>query len=241
MAGNMRRVKKFLKSLFPVTVFERLNQVRFYFLSVTLTQVTLWRLASRSSDIRVNVGCGGKPTPNWINLDIIRHPAICFWDCRYSLPFKDKSVAAIYAEHFLEHMEYSTEARRFLEECLRCLKPKGILRLVVPDAGEYLKGYVTDSWDAIATRRPLVKENDRFQDFWLHETYSTKMEFINSVFRQGGKHKYAYDSETLIALLDEIGFSEVEERAFNSSSDEKLTIDSPERRSESLYIEGKRP
>jgi predicted SAM-dependent methyltransferase len=33
------------------------------------------------------------------------------------------------------------EAKHFLRECLRCLKPQGVLRIVVPDTGEYLRLY----------------------------------------------------------------------------------------------------
>ena len=41
-------------------------------------------------------------------------------------------VDAIYASHMLEHLDRA-EARSFLAECRRVLKPGGILRLAVPD------------------------------------------------------------------------------------------------------------
>jgi predicted SAM-dependent methyltransferase len=56
--------------------------------------------------------------------------------CANGLPFNDSTVEAIYSEHCFEHLDYESEAKHFLRECLRCLKPQGVLRIVVPDAGD---------------------------------------------------------------------------------------------------------
>jgi predicted SAM-dependent methyltransferase len=187
--------------------------------------------------VRLNVGCGSRPTDGWINFDMISDPRIEFWDCRKGLPFSDSAVATIFTEHFLEHLEYTGEVERFLRECLRCLSPSGVLRIVVPDAGVYLKLYCDGAWDKIAGKRPLVKEGDCYRDVWLGERYSTKMEFINAVFRQNGEHKYAYDAETLIYLLRRVGFATVSQTSFGISSDAHMAPDTLERRSDSLYVE----
>jgi len=188
--------------------------------------------------VRVNIGCGNHPTPGWINLDkVSRHPEVLYWDCTNRLPFTDGTVVAIYSEHFFEHLDYETEAKPFLRECLRCLQPQGILRLVVPDAGAYLKLYANGQWDAMAARRPLTKEGSKYRDYWLGHTYRTQMEFINAVFRQYGEHKYAYDAETLVFLLLEVGFARACETTFDVSSDPNMAPDTPERQSESLYVE----
>ena len=85
---------------------------------------------------RVNIGCGSYPTEGWVNLDIISHPGVYLWDCRSGLPFFDNSIAAIYSEHFFEHLDFYTEAHPFLRECLRCLQPRGVLaRISVPMRG----------------------------------------------------------------------------------------------------------
>ena len=55
------------------------------------------------------------------------------------LTISDAAVTAIYSEHFFEHLDAETEARAFLLECLRCLQSQGVMRLVVPDAGAYLR------------------------------------------------------------------------------------------------------
>jgi len=187
--------------------------------------------------VRLNVGCGERPTSGWINFDMISDPRVEYWDCRKGLPFRDGAVTAIYSEHFLEHLEYGSEVGKFLKECLRCLSQSGVLRISVPDAGEYLKLYANDDWDELSKRRPLIKEGNDYRDHWLGERYSTKMQFINAIFRQTGDHKYAYDAETLIQLLRTVGFARVSKTSFGVSSDPNMAPDTPARRSESLYVE----
>jgi predicted SAM-dependent methyltransferase len=164
-----------------------------------------------------------------------------YWDCAKGLPFNDGTVEAIYSEHFFEHLNYEFEAKHFLRECLRCLKPRGVLRTVVPDAGEYLRLYAKGDWSELSAKRPLIKEDDHYRDNWRLAVYKTRMEFINFVFRQDGEHKYAYDAETLLLALREAGFSDVSETGYNISCDPNMVADTPERKTESLYVEGRRP
>lgn len=186
---------------------------------------------------RVNIGCGVQPTPGWINLDIISHPGVYFWDCRRGLPFSDGSIAAIYSEHFFEHLDLYTEAYPFLRECLRCLEPRGVLRIVVPDAGVYLRAYA-GPWELLAEMRPLDRTVEGWRDRWLGQIYQTKMQFMNAIFRQGYEHKYAYDEETLTFVMREAGFADVVVQQFGMSIDPKMAPDMKERRTESLYVEG---
>jgi predicted SAM-dependent methyltransferase len=186
---------------------------------------------------RVNIGCGISPTPGWINLDIISHPGVYFWDCRSGLPFANGSIAAIYSEHFFEHLDLYSEAYPFLRECLRCLRPQGVLRIVVPDAGAYLRAY-NGPWERLANMRPLYCTPDGWRDGWLGQVYKTKMQLINAVFRQGYEHKYAYDDETLVFVLREAGFADVIVQQFRASVDPKMAPDRNDRRTESLYVEG---
>jgi predicted SAM-dependent methyltransferase len=185
---------------------------------------------------RVNIGCGDHPTEGWVNLDVAYHPGVYFWDCRSGLPFSDGAVAAIYSEHFLEHLDLENEARPFLRECLRCLKPGGVLRIVVPDAGAYLRAY-NGHWETLAKMRPLDRTNDGWRDGCLGTVYQTQMQFLNAIFRQGYEHKYAYDDETLILLMREAGFRNVIAQQFGVSLDPKMAPDREARRMESLYIE----
>ena len=189
------------------------------------------------TDYRVNIGCGPQPTPGWINFDVYFAPGVSFWDCRRGLPFADNSVTAIYLEHVFEHFDPDTEAKPFLRECMRCLRAGGVLRIVVPDAGAYLRAY-NGGWESLAAMRPLVQVEGGWQDGWLRNVYRTKMEFINAVFRQDFDHKYAYDAETLALFVRQAGFSDAILQTFGRSADPDMAKDSEARRTESLYIEG---
>lgn len=180
------------------------------------------------------MGCGGNTKVGWVNIDLYSAPDVLYWDLRSRWPFDYGSACFILAEHVFEHFERPDETAVFLRECLRCLEPGGTLRLVVPDAGKYLHLYCETGWDGLARTRPLVKNGSVYDDAWLSQCYRTKMEMINAVFRQHGDHKYAYDAETLILTLRDAGFVDVIERQFSAA------LDSESRKSESLYVEGRK-
>lgn len=119
------------------------------------------------SNLRVNVGCGPNVAGGYVNLDVVSHPDVFFWDCRRSLPFEDGALELIFAEHVFEHFEYKNESLRFLKECHRCLKGGGVLRLVVPDAGRYLSLYDAP-WERLMPVRPFVRTDDGYWDVWLN-------------------------------------------------------------------------
>ena len=108
------------------------------------------------SGLKLNIGCGPHIIDGWVNIDIRRAPEVFTWDCRKIFPFDDGSVTAIFSEHLFEHLESPGDTTHFLSECHRCLASGGILRIVVPDAGTYLKLYDGD-WDGLASFRPLAK------------------------------------------------------------------------------------
>jgi predicted SAM-dependent methyltransferase len=194
------------------------------------------RRLEKLQDCRVNIGCGPFPAPGWVNLDVLPFPDVYYWDCRRGLPFSDGTVDAIYSEHSFEHLDLDAEAKPYLRECLRCLRTGGIIRLVVPDAGGYLRAY-GKTWDQIAAMRPLVRDGNRWRDSWSNNVYSTQMQFINFMFRQDYEHKYAYDAETMIRLLEETGFSKAVRQSFGISLDPEMAPDRKDRSGESLYVE----
>lgn len=189
-------------------------------------------------NLRINIGCGPHLLPTWVNVDFIKVPGVLAWDCRRSLPFRDASASMIFAEHFFEHLERPQETSVFLRECLRCLQPGGTVRLVVPDAGKYLQRYCEPGWDGLVEMRPLKPEGQEYRDTWLNDTYATKMEMINAVFRQWGQHKYAYDAETLQLTMKQAGFSQVTQCQYGKSTNGLAPPDRIERQPESLYVEG---
>ncbi len=202
---------------------------------VRLTSGNVPKKYANSKELLVNLGAGVQGKQGWINVDAYAIPGInCIYDCRKKLPFPDNSVRGIFCEHFLEHIDYTEEVPYFLSECYRVLEPGGVIRLIVPDAGRYLKAYCKDSWEELQALRPLDSEGT---DFYLKCKYHTKMELINNVFRHGEEHRYAYDYETLEFLLIKYGFSSVQQQEFGKSLKDYLCLDRQERTSESLYVE----
>lgn len=74
--------------------------------------------------IKIQFGCGPCKLPGWQNLDIEV-------DMRKRLPFPNNHADLLFAEHCIEHLT-CREALRFLQECQRILKPKGVIRVGVP-------------------------------------------------------------------------------------------------------------
>jgi len=233
----MRKTIKFLiAKAIPMSLTQQVtSEVRLAIRRTLSARLVRRKLVSQRGG-RVNIGCGKNPTQGWINLDVISHPSVYFWDCRSGLPFSDGAVAAIYSEHFFEHLDLESEARPFLRECLRCLQPGGVLRIVVPNAGAYLRAY-SGPWEPLANMRPLDWTANGWRDRWLGKVYQTKMQFMNEIFRQGYEHKYAYDEETLILVMRQAGFSDPVAQQFAISLDPKMALDSENRRMESLYVE----
>lgn len=96
----------------------------------------------------LNLGCGAafSPSPEWLNLDIEPQPSarghVHPYQLTMGIPFHDNSFEGVYHSHLLEHFP-RTQALPFLRECLRVLRPNGILRVAVPDLEPILRRYLT--------------------------------------------------------------------------------------------------
>lgn len=94
--------------------------------------------------IFVNLGCGRRFHPGWRNLDIApSHESVDRFDVRQPLPFADASVDFVYHSHLLEHLALD-DARTFLRECFRILKPGGTIRMAVPDLEGICRRYLLE-------------------------------------------------------------------------------------------------
>lgn len=103
---------------------------------------TLKFLNFQSDRILLNLGCGSRYHPSWINIDYHGDGLKVFpWDLRKGIPLPNRTCDAVYVSHVLEHFERDA-ARTFLLECFRVLKPMAILRLVVPDLEGIVRSYL---------------------------------------------------------------------------------------------------
>jgi SAM-dependent methyltransferase len=164
---------------------------------------------------RLHLGCGFNHLDAWINVDRLGAKADVFWDLRYPLPVPDGTFDAIFHEHVLEHLSL-TDGFALTVECRRVLRPGGVLRVVVPDAGSAVTGYCKDDASSAAQ-------------------WPTRMLSLQELF-YGYGHVSMFDAETLVAFLGAAGFSDVEQRKFGDSLIEPCP-DADGRRHESLYVE----
>ncbi len=151
-------------------------------------------------------------------------------DAARRIPHGDDTVDAVYASHMLEHLD-RTEARSFLAECRRVLKPGAILRLAVPDLRNAAFQYLRLS-DADGFLRHLQFDLDKPR---------SPVARLRRMLSGGRGHHWMYDRESLLALVEEAGFvsPEVMENG-RTHIDEPGLLDLNERESDSLCIEARR-
>jgi SAM-dependent methyltransferase len=110
----------------------------------------------------LNLACGQNLDPRWINLDQnAASSEIKIHDLKQPLPFSTNFADAIYCSHFLEHLD-TKPAANFLKECFRCLKPKGILRIVVPDLEKMVRDYLG------VVNQLQQGQNRKVEHSWMH-------------------------------------------------------------------------
>ncbi len=116
----------------------------------------------------LNLGCGRRFHPAWINLDASpAAPTIRVWNVTQQLPFADASFDAVYHSHLLEHLR-PTEALPFLRDCRRVLRPGGTLRVVVPDLEAIARLYL-DALDDAWAGDPAAAEAHRWLVMELYD------------------------------------------------------------------------
>ena len=95
-----------------------------------------------SRDLKLlNLGCGTTLHPAWVNLDRQAGPGVQPWEARAGIPFPDGTFDGVYHSHLLEHLDRE-DAALLSRDCLRVLRPGGVLRVAVPDLERIVRGYL---------------------------------------------------------------------------------------------------
>jgi predicted SAM-dependent methyltransferase len=149
-----------------------------------------------SVPVRLHLGSGQSPIAGWINIDVQQLPGVDrVLDVRRGLPFAN--VAAIYGEHFLEHLELE-EGLACLVECRRVLAPYGILRISTPNLDWVLAShYRYGQWTA---------EDEAVSDCFR----------MNRAFHGWG-HRFLYNRQALHAAFRAAGFSTITMHRYGES------------------------
>ena len=152
-------------------------------------------------------------------------------DASRRIPHADATVDAIYSSHMIEHLD-RREARDFLAECRRVLKPGGVLRLAVPDLRNAAWRYLRLR-DADGFLRTLQFDLDKPRGLAGR---------VHRMLTGGRGHHWMYDSDTLPALVAAAGFAEV---ALAPEGETRIAdpggLELSEREGDSLVVEARRP
>jgi predicted SAM-dependent methyltransferase len=183
--------------------------------------------------VLANIGCGPTGLEGWVNIDLFAAPGVTVrFDCRRRLPMADASCRGIHVEHYFEHLEFHVERPQFLADCLRCLEPGGVLRIIVPDGRKFMEAYVAPGW---------AKMNELGGDVYVPEqAYDVKIQAVNHTFLQSGEHFGGYDADYLGFLLKQAGFRDIEVVDWRKGNFPGGCIDIEQHRVYSLYMEARR-
>lgn len=165
--------------------------------------------AKAARGVRANIACGPFAMDGFLNFDLfILDPRVVGYDCRRGVPLADGAAVGIRVEHFVEHLEPREELPVFFKDCLRALEPGGTLRVIVPDAGRFLRAYCredTGGFDDLAFPEPFPVD------------LPTRMDVVNHVFHQWHEHRWGYDFETMAHRLKGAGFASVNQVSYRES------------------------
>ena len=194
------------------------------------------------NEIRLNLGCGSRPLPGYINVDVdplhvvkSRYPNLeipeieIFQYDIFNLPYADATVDEIRTESMLEHLSFKEE-KAILFEVKRVLKVGGLFDFSVPDFDDLVRlwSVATDDW------QDFFRDDDEaiLKQHWFGQySYSTdnKWGYLTaSIFGpqcgEGQFHKNCYTKKKVQAILSRLGFKEEEISTFRWKGDRDLMI-----------------
>ena len=147
------------------------------------------KVAEMDGDVRVNLGSGEKPWPDYLNIDRRELPGVDAVAEVLRLPFEEGDLGELASAHLVEHFRQHHLTQVILPYWKSLLKPDGgRLRIICPNWGAML---------------------ERFQDGRMDLESFHKVTFGGQDYC-GDDHFAMYTPERMTGLLLEAGFSEVE-------------------------------
>jgi predicted SAM-dependent methyltransferase len=191
---------------------------------------------------KLHIGCGPHKLTGWLNTDIDTSKGAVYLDATKPLPFPDDSFDFIFSEHMIEHIPIAA-AQKLCSECARILRPGGVLRLATPDMACL---FVIWSQSDSAPMRAYISNAEKH--FVNYPNVLNKCLAINNFFYNWG-HQFIYDEETLVRLMENGGFDEVQRTKVSESSHASLkglerhalSIGEKFNTFETMVIEGRKP
>jgi SAM-dependent methyltransferase len=147
------------------------------------------------------------------------------------IPCAAGSAVAVYSSHMIEHLDRA-EARAFLAEVMRVLRPGGVVRLAAPDLSRLIEQYVsTGDADEFVASTHMGLARPAGLGAWARW-----------VLVGPRHHLWMYDGGSLLRLLREVGFDDAAVMPPGATRiDGPGQLDLQERSDESVYVEAVRP
>jgi predicted SAM-dependent methyltransferase len=240
--------------------------------------------STRDGRVMFNIGCGARMNREWNNVDFsylarlrrrmraaralhrikvlsderwnrlaLIDPEIIVHDLRKGIPAPDDSVDVVYHSQVLEHIDRDV-APRFLRECLRVLKPGGVLRVVVPDLERAARDYLGAIDDLDAGRRESLDRLNATTEFIFEQmvrrsNYGTGKQpplvqviermVRGDAHRDGEAHRWMYDRYSLGELLLRVGFRDpIQQQPQTSLIEDWVSFDLDTDRDGTVYNPG---
>jgi SAM-dependent methyltransferase len=188
------------------------------------------KILSKANKLPVilNIGCADHLDPNYVNADIFPpvgralrmlagHESIK-WNLFVNIICQDISLVecadGIVFAHVLEHLP-PDQTLAVLGNCFQYLKPGGHIRLSVP----HIRAYPYSN--AVSSQQKAMNAIERNKIIYGHF------------------HQFMYEPELLIALLENVGFSDVKQVDYGEGL--LANSDRLERAFETIYITASRP
>lgn len=200
---------------------------------------------------RLNLGSGPRAVHGWVNVDyglgarLSRVPLvgrvlagafssrwdrdIVIHDLTKPFPWADDSIEACYSSHTLEHLSRA-EGRSFLNEIHRVLKPDGVVRIVVPDLDCIVQHYRAGEIQSVE----FVEK--------LGVLYTSRGSGLKAALGHLVEypHRCMYNTQDLVALLEEVGFRARAAGPFESDIPDIADIEDAGRTREAVIAEGRK-
>lgn len=207
-----------------ISLLDEFNLSKARLRSLSPKQYAKIRKLKKTSELRLNIGCGKTQYVGWIGLDMFPGETTdIVLDLRRKLPFSDQSVAYCYSEHFAEHL-YPEEFIVHLKEVHRVLRDGGIYRIVVPNARRFFQKYLDEDDGYFETAFPWANSN---------------FEAVYCMCNWHGIHRSIFDVDFIKKRSFEVGFSTCYEVNATESSIKgfSIPVKNKQRELESLYVE----
>jgi predicted SAM-dependent methyltransferase len=211
-------IKNNLYKIAPSFIIHSIRFIRY-----TKSKIYIKNLLNNQEDVHLEIGSGAKKGENgWITLDCIVNADI-YWNLQRGIPFPNDSVRKIYSSHLFEHLSFK-DMQKLLDECMRVLTPGGVFSICVPNSRLYIAAYLKD------------EELDSSMFFGHKQAFDnvSRMDYVNYIAYMDGEHKYMFDEENLIRIIEKKGFRDVSLRGFDAA------LDQQDRDHESIYAEAKK-